>query len=373
MQQRIDAIAGQLYEGVLAPQAWSEALAGMCAQLQAGVFHYFTLNAGEAAVPQSASNLESFGLHHGLMQEYETHHAHNDLRMATVQRLPVAQVMLDHEHISARQASQNSVYTDWLVPLGLRHTAAVAVRVEGNARDFISFMRPRDAGVYGAQDKAFLEHLMPHIERAGRLRARMGQLCGQAAWGLAALDALAQALLVVDARCRLQHSNPAAERLLATFGTLQCVHGGLRCTSGEAHARLQGLVSAACANPAKAAALVPQGSRSSQSLLRLTALPLAANHAFAAPWQQPLALIFLTLPGSMVLQNQGLVGEMLGLSPSETRLLLLLAGGKTVKDYALMEGCSWHTARTHMKNLMRKTGCHRQVELVQLLQGWGMV
>lgn len=46
MQQRIDAIAGQLYEGVLAPQAWSEALAGMCAQLQAGVFHYFTLNAG---------------------------------------------------------------------------------------------------------------------------------------------------------------------------------------------------------------------------------------------------------------------------------------------------------------------------------------
>ena len=256
MQQRIDAIAGQLYEGVLAPQAWSEALAGMCAQLQAGVFHYFTLNAGEAAVPQSASNLESFGLHHGLMQEYETHHAHNDLRMATVQRLPVAQVMLDHEHISARQASQNSVYTDWLVPLGLRHTAAATVRVEGNARDFISFMRPRDAGVYGAQDKAFLEHLMPHIERAGRLRARMGQLCGQAAWGLAALDALAQALLVVDARCRLQHSNPAAERLLATFGTLQCVHGGLRCTSGEAHARLQGLVSAACANPAKAAALV---------------------------------------------------------------------------------------------------------------------
>ena len=102
-------------------------------------------------------------------------------------------------------------------------------------------------------------------------------------------------------------------------------------------------------------------------------MPLAANHAFAAPWQQPLALIFLTLPGSMVLQNQGLVGEMLGLSPSETRLLLLLAGGKTVKDYALMEGCSWHTARTHMKNLMRKTGCHRQVELVQLLQGWGMV
>ncbi len=29
---------------------------------------------------------------------------------------------------------------------------------------------------------------------------------------------------------------------------------------------------------------------------------------------------------------------------------------------------SWHTARSHFKNLMRKTGCHRQVELVRLLQ-----
>ncbi len=43
--------------------------------------------------------------------------------------LPVVQVMLDHEHISARQASQNSVYTDWLVPLGLRHPPAATVRV----------------------------------------------------------------------------------------------------------------------------------------------------------------------------------------------------------------------------------------------------
>ncbi len=60
--------------------------------------------------------------------------------------------------------------------------------------------------------------------------------------------------------------------------------------------------------------------------------------------------------------------EALGLSPSEARLAVLLATGRTVKDYARIEGCSWHTARTHMKNLMRKTGCHRQVELVGLLQ-----
>jgi hypothetical protein len=70
--------------------------------------------------------------------------------------------MLDHEHISAAEASRNSVYTDWLLPLGLSHTAGAIVRMQGDARDVISFMRPRDARAFGAQDKASLDHLMPH-------------------------------------------------------------------------------------------------------------------------------------------------------------------------------------------------------------------
>ena len=63
-----------------------------------------------------------------------------------------------------------------------------------------------------------------------------------------------------------------------------------------------------------------------------------------------------------------LAGDILGLSPTETRLALLLADGKTIKEFAAAEGISWHTARTHLKNVMRKTGCHRQLELVALLQ-----
>ncbi len=52
-------------------------------------------------------------------------------------------------------------------------------------------------------------------------------------------------------------------------------------------------------------------------------------------------------------------GGMLGLLPTEARLALLLASGKTVKDFVAIEGVSWHTARSHLKNILRKTGCHR--------------
>ena len=41
---------------------------------------------------------------------------------------------------------------------------------------------------------------------------------------------------------------------------------------------------------------------------------------------------------------------------------------EVVPVIAAAEGISWHTARTHLKNVMRKTGCHRQLELFALLQ-----
>lgn len=46
----------------------------------------------------------------------------------------------------------------------------------------------------------------------------------------------------------------------------------------------------------------------------------------------------------------------------------LLAVGKTVKDFPVIQGACWHTARRHRKKLMCKTGCRRQVELVRLVQ-----
>ena len=83
--------------------------------------------------------------------------------------------------------------------------------------------------------------------------------------------------------------------------------------------------------------------------------------------QAPLALAVLHDPAAPGGLDPRLIGEILGLSPTETRLVLLLASGKTVKDFAAAEDVSWHTARTHQKNLLRKTGCHRQQELVGLL------
>lgn len=350
-QETENAIAGLFYDGVLQPQAWRAAMDAMRARLQAGVFHSFTLDESGASAPESVGNLEQFGLHARHMAEYETQHAGHDPRLAAALRIATGGVMLDHEHFSAREALRNPVYSDWLIPLGLKHTAGVVVRQEGSARDFISFMRPRDTKPYSADDKRFIERLVPDIARAARLRARMVTLTRHATLGMAALDSLRQSIVVVDAQCRIHHANAAAGRLLAVPGALGARHGRLRCAQGETHALLEQLVRGACATPARAGAIaLADGAQR----LVATVLPLQASHAWASRREVPMALVVVVLPGAV--------------SSLDPRLALLLAAGKTVKDFAAIEGVSWHTARSHLKNILRKTGCHRQGELVQLLQ-----
>ncbi|MFD1711958.1 helix-turn-helix transcriptional regulator [Ottowia flava] len=329
------------------------------------IFHGFTLDVSGAPTPDSFGNLEHFGLRAQHMVEYETQHAGNDPRLAAVMRVAPYGVMLDHEHFSAQEALRNPVYADWLMPLGLKHTAGVVVRDEGSARDVLSFMRPRDAQPYSADDKRVIQQLMPDIARAARLRARANTLSRTASLGLAALDTLRQAVAVVDAQARIHLSNAAAEQLFNQLGPLLVRQGRLRCGDRPTQDRLEHLIRCTCASPPVAGALtVAEGAwRRGVSVL-----PLQASHAWASGQTVPMALVVVAVPGTGVKLDASLVSDVLGLSPAEVRLVLLLAAGKTVKDFAALEATSWHTARSHLRNAMRKTGCHRQSELVHLVR-----
>ncbi|WP_240933116.1 helix-turn-helix transcriptional regulator [Diaphorobacter sp. HDW4B] len=319
-------------------------------------------------VENSVDNQGAFGLNAEKMREYEQHHASSDMRIRILMSLPTGQVMLDHERISAREMSRDVVYSDILWPNGFGSTLGTMLRDDSGSRDFMGFMRPSDHTHYGADEKLFIEHLMPTLVRASRIRARMNALSRQASLGISALETLVQGVAVVDAQCRIHYANPAAERLMTPPSAVSVVHRRLRCADAELQTRLEQLATQACGNPGRAGAVDTSLSSTRAARLVVTVLPLKSSHLLASSWQKPLALVILTIPGAVSALDHRLVSDMLGLSPTEARLLLLLAAGKSVKDFALVEGCSWHTGRAHMKNLMRKTGCHRQVELVQLLQ-----
>src|SRR5262245_18902994 len=53
-----------------------------------------------------------------------------------------------------------------------------------------------------------------------------------------------------------------------------------------------------------------------------------------------------------------------GLNSAETRLVVLLFAGASLRSCAKALGIQYETARTYLKSVFQKTGTHRQAELV---------
>lgn len=364
MHKDLNRIASQLYDGVIFAGDWHAGLDGLRGALGAEVFHFFTMDSREACVVDSVDNQGTVGVNADKLREYERHYVTSDLRMSILTAMPVGQIMLDHEHISARDMSRNPVYTDFLGRHGFWNTLGIPVRDDGASRDFLGFLRAADRDHYTDHERDMVRQLMPDLARAARLRAHTSHVARQAAIGLAALDSLPQGIAVVDGSGFCQHANATA-RALMNRRMLTVRHGRVMCADTVQGVHLARLMAAACAK----AGLRSAGSicvQAASGRLVISVVPLKPDHSMPLP-KTPLALLVMVDPDAPTLPDSAAVADMLGVSPTEMRLALHLAAGKTVKDFAVTEECSWHTARTHLKNLMRKTGCHRQTDVVALL------
>jgi len=77
-----------------------------------------------------------------------------------------------------------------------------------------------------------------------------------------------------------------------------------------------------------------------------------------------LVLTPVTLPQAPPVE---LVQSLFDLTPTEARVARSLAAGETVETIASTRGVSQNTIRAHVRGVLEKTGCNRQVDLVALL------
>ncbi len=65
--------------------------------------------------------------------------------------------------------------------------------------------------------------------------------------------------------------------------------------------------------------------------------------------------------------DSAVLTSLFGLSRKESLVAIRLAAGETLNEIADHEFVSPHTVRVHIRDILRKTGTHRQSELVRLL------
>lgn len=356
-------IVSSLYEGVLDPGSWFEGMEILTTALDSCLFH----NAGidklsgqvSGGISNSARPIEK-------VREHEMHYAHMDPRSQIYMGLPIGQFCFDHDCFSDREMSRMPIYTDWLASVDLRYSLLMPLQENEQSREVLVVLRESNQESFGQESRSLLAHLLPDLCRAAKLRARVSDLAVLVSQHSAALDALPQAVALLAADARLAYLNAAARKFLAHSQSLHVQNGKLTAKGSLQQTQLSKAVASACASRSSRAEslLVPPSAKGKAFVLHV--MPLLPSHPLAVLHKgQPYALLSWSVEPQVDFVTR--LSEQLRITITEAELAICLSQGRTVKEFALEHGCSWHTARTHLKNLMLKTGTHRQAELVQLV------
>lgn len=239
-----------------------------------------------------------------------------------------------------------------------------AVR-QGTRQSFLGLLRPERAPEFGEAERRLHALLLPHFRRVLWLQQRLALADAQET----ALDRLAFGLLLLDGQGRVLFANRAAQATLARGDGLALRAGRLSAVDARAAAALDPLLRAVAApdprRPASAGGVLALPRPSGKLPWRLIASPLPHDLALGLPaGGRARVLLVVSDPERVPTPPLEQLRHLLGLTPQEARLALLLAGGSELKDAAERLGVGYETARTHLRSALAKAGVRRQGQLV---------
>ena len=94
---------------------------------------------------------------------------------------------------------------------------------------------------------------------------------------------------------------------------------------------------------------------------------LPVDGAARSPFLGARAILILSGFDEGEAEQLAMLRQAFRLTPSEARIALCLAGGKSLEEVAQEMAIAQETARSHLKAIFRKTDTHRQGELIALV------
>ncbi|MBN9221113.1 MAG: helix-turn-helix transcriptional regulator [Mesorhizobium sp.] len=259
-------------------------------------------------------------------------------------------------------------YRDWIEPQGIIDLMAIPITRDRDTTCSVGFARHHSQGAIGEREVALARLLVPHIQRAVAISRILDVKTLAAANLVAALDAVAAGVVLVDRERGILCANKAARAMFTGGGPVIDQRGTLALGSAagttalrQAMSQAHGLGETPDRRGTDIPAIRPDGSPAVVHVLPLSQGALRPNLAPGAS-----AAIFIA-PATGLTQPSGeTVAALFDLTPAETRVYLAISDGKTLAETAKALGISHATAKTHLLRLFAKTGTHRQAELVRL-------
>jgi DNA-binding CsgD family transcriptional regulator len=261
----------------------------------------------------------------------------------------------------------NTMYENWAKPQGLIDLVGISFARDPTMLGAVWMTRHYSRGEIGEREMAALRLIGPHFRRAVAISKLLDMKAVMAASFACALDSFAAAVLLVDERLGLVHANAPAKVMLEAGDPVQLHQGRIAVPHAVALDALTSAV-AHCATSelelGQRGIGVPLRRRSGEACVAHV-LPLRMGQIRPGLSPNATAAVFIAPAVSPPQLPGDALALLYDLTPAETRVFELLAGGKTQAAIAAQLGIAPSTVKTHLLKVFEKTGINRQAELVR--------
>ncbi len=243
----------------------------------------------------------------------------------------------------------------------------------------IGLFRGDDAHPFEASDCRLLESVLPHMQRALELRARLGR-AAEAAWATrAVLDSLAANVIIVDTELKIVFANIAGGRRLSKkHSGLRTNPGGLRFGSGTYLAvqdrakepAVRRLVESAARGNAGGSLRIVNGDKSTSIVI---VSPTPRSLSVEDPREDHkglasgLAVVLIQDITTKPVVRAEVLCDIFGFSAAEAEVAIALSGGINAEDVARQRNVTLSTVRSQVRSILQKAGAANLRDLEKMI------
>lgn len=298
-------------------------------------------------------------------REWAEHWHQRDLWVERTVAFGLSTIVTDADLVTRQEQRNSGFYREWLPTMDIFHVVGAAFPVGADAVGVLGIHRPQGARHYGKADRARAGVFLPHLRRALQLGQSLS--CVRQAAALDVLDRLDAGVLVVTRSCRILHANAVAEDMLRSIPELGVLGGRLHLRDGLLHERFLRMVRA-CVRTATGQPEAPEAALAIRRPGRLPATlgvaPLRPSDVLTV--NRPLALVFLRDP-EYAAPDIRCLRSLFNLTATEAAVAADLGRGRSLEIIARERHVGLATVRSHLKQILAKTGTNRQAEAVALI------
>ena len=260
----------------------------------------------------------------------------------------------------------SALYNELLPDVQAQHGLNVRMDWSSGLHVYWALCDSIEKGGWSSDQVRTVERLRPHIRSFVSMRQALVDAGASDASLNDLLDNTRTSVIQLDRSGRILAANDVARDILQSREALFAPGGFLRATRHADNAKLQRLL---------AEALPPFGVHgvAGSMAIRRSALettlfvhvqPVRAESR-GRHTHRGAALVLAVSPASPVWIKPDVVSSAFGLTSTESRIAVMLAAGRTVRDIAAATGRKERTVRWHLQQIFRKQDITRQAELVR--------